>query len=169
MEDLLKLLSTNEIIAQIVNFLILLAILRIFLWKRVLALLDQRREKIASEFRKIEDSHAQVALLQAEYEAKLADIESQARKKIQEAIADGRKITDEVRKQAHEEAQAIITNAKANIQHELAQAKEELKDKIIDLTIAAAENVIEDRLTEEEDRRLVKDFLDRMDEIDDKK
>jgi len=168
MEDLLKLLSTNEIVAQIVNFLILLLILRIFLWKRVLAILEQRREKIASEFKKIEDAHAQVARRQAEYEAKFAAIEVEAEKKIQEAIAEGRKITDEVRKKAHEEAQEIIKNAKANIQHELSHAKEELKDRIIDLTIAAAESVIEDRLTEEEDRRLVKDFLNRMDEVDDK-
>jgi F-type H+-transporting ATPase subunit b len=168
MEDLLKLLSTNEIVAQIVNFLILLLILRIFLWKRVLALLEQRRERIASEFKKIEDSQVQSAKLQAEYEVRLAAIEVEAKKKIQEAIAEGRKITDEVRKKAHEESQTIINNARANIQHELSHAKEELKDRIVDLTIAAAESVIEDRLTEEEDRRLVKDFLNRMDEIDDK-
>jgi F-type H+-transporting ATPase subunit b len=169
MEDLLKLLSTNELIAQIINFLILLLLLRIFLWKRVLTLLDRRKAKIADDLKKVEDSHAQAVKLQVEYEEKLAEIESEAHKKIQEAIAQGRQITEEMRKKAHEEAQTIINNAKSNIQHELEHAKEELKDKIVDLAISAAETVIEDRLTEEEDRRLVRDFLKRMDEVDDKR
>ena len=84
-------------------------------------------------------------------------------------MAEGRTITDEIRKHAHEEAQGIIKSAKANIQHELEVAKEELKEKIVDLTIAAAGNVIQEKLTEEGDRQLVRDFLNRMDEVDDKR
>jgi len=161
-------LSANELFAQIISFLLLLALLRIFAWKKILALLDARKERIASEFKKIEESQAQTSRLKAEYETKIAYIDNEARKKIQEAIGEGRKITDEVRKHAHEEAQQIINNAKANIHHELAVAKEELKDKIIDLTIAAAGNIIQEKLTAEGDTKLVREFLDHMDEIDDK-
>lgn len=161
-------LSANELVAQIISFLILLTLLRVFAWKKILGLLDARNERIASEFAKIEQSHAQIERLKSDYEAKIAHIDNEARQKIQDALAEGRKITEEVRKHAHEEAQEIIKNAKANIQHELNVAKEELKDKIIDLTIAAAGSVIQDKLTGEGDRQLVKDFLNRMDEIDDK-
>ena len=161
-------LSANELVAQIISFLILFAFLRIFAWKKILALLDARKERIASEFKNIEDSKAAAAKLQAEYEEKLVNIEAEARQRIQEALAQGRNITDEVRKHAHEEAQEIIKNAKVNIQHELEIAKEQLKDEIIDLTIAAAGNIIQEKLTGEGDRKLVRDFLDRMDEVDDK-
>jgi len=161
-------LSANELVAQIISFLILFMLLRIFAWKRVLALLDARKERIAKQFKDLEDSQSKAAKLQAEYAAKLANIEAEARQKIQEALAQGRGITDEVRKHAHEEAQEIIKNAKANIQHELETAKEQLKDEIIDLTIAAAGNIIQEKLTGDGDRKLVRDFLDRMDEVDDK-
>jgi F0F1-type ATP synthase membrane subunit b/b' len=54
--ELLKLLSGSEIVAQIISFLVLLFILRIFLWDKVLKVLDNRRERIASEFKQIEDT-----------------------------------------------------------------------------------------------------------------
>ncbi len=162
-------LSANELVAQVISFLILFTLLRVFAWKKILALLDARKERIASGLKDIEDSKARAAKLQATYEDKLADIEAEARKKIQEAVSQGRSITDEVRKHAHEEAQEIIKNAKANIQHELEIAREELKDQIIDMTIAAAGNIIQEKLTGEGDRKLVRDFLDQMDEANDKR
>ena len=163
--ELLKLLSTNEIVAQVISFLLLLFLLRIFAWKKLLKLLDDRKNRIASEFKNIDDTKQEIAQLKADYEAKLFTIEEIARVKIEEAVASGRTITDEVRKKAHEEAQEIINNAKRDIKYELAKAKEELKDKIIDLTINATEMVIQEKLTGEDDKRLVKDFLDKVDEL----
>ena len=56
--DLLKLLTAKEIVAQIISFLLLMALLRVFAWKKLLNLLDERRARIASEFKKIEDTQA---------------------------------------------------------------------------------------------------------------
>jgi len=164
--ELLKLISANEIIAQIISFLILVFLLRLFAWKRILGLLDRRKEKIASDFNKIEETKLEIAGLKADYEKKLNTIDEAASKKIQEAMIEGRKITEEIRKKAHLEAQDIIENARDNIKHELAKAKEELKSNVIDLTIRAAESVIQEKLTEGDDRKLVEDFLNRIDEIE---
>jgi len=164
--ELLKLLNANEVVVQIINFLLLLFILRILLWKRFLKILDDRKERIAAEIKKGQDSSAEAARIKSQYESQLALIDAEARKRVQEALAEARKITEEVRKKAHEEAQEVINNAKANIKHELAFAKEELKDQIIDLTLAAAQDVIQDKLTEKQDRKIIKDFLDHLDEVE---
>ena len=74
-------------------------------------------------------------------------------------------ITDEVRKEAQLNAQLIINDARESIKYELSRAKEELKIKIVDLTIRATENVIQEKLTEEGDKKLVEQFLDKIDEI----
>ncbi|MFA6217943.1 MAG: F0F1 ATP synthase subunit B [Candidatus Omnitrophota bacterium] len=163
--ELLKLLSGSEIVAQVLSFLLLLFVLRVFAWKKILALLDQRKERIAAEFRNIEDTKLQVARIRDEYEAKLKGIEAAAKLRIQEAVVDSRKIVEDSRKKAHEEAQEIITNAQASVKYELSKAKQELKKEIVDLAIGAAENVIQERLTEAEDRKLVEDFLKRMDDV----
>ncbi len=164
--ELLKLLSTNEIVAQLISFLVLLFLLRKFAWKKILGMLDQRRDKIVSEFKRIEDARFEVTKLRGDYEAKIESIEKLAREKIQEAIDEGKKITEQSRKQAHEEAQDIIENTRASVRYELNKAKEELKDKIIELTMKATENVITEKFTEDNDKELVKDFLTKLDKAE---
>ena len=163
--ELLKLLSTNEIVAQVLAFLILVLLLRIFAWKKLLNLLDERKARIDSEFKQIEDTKKEMADTRAEYEEKLLKIEELAGIKIQEAVQQGKEITDEVKKQAHQEAQEIINNARDNIKYELAKAKEELKEQIVDLTIQATRNIVEEKLTSKQDEGIIREFLDKVDEL----
>lgn len=160
--ELLKLLSTSEIVAQIVSFLILLFALRLFAWKPILELLDKRKERIASEFKKIEGLQSELNSLKLEYEKKLGVIEDTARQKIQEAVREGKRISEEIKNSARDEADRIILDAKQNIKQELSQAKEELKEKIVELTIAATENIIQEKYTEKDDARIIADFLDKL-------
>lgn len=163
--ELLKLLSKSEIVAQVINFLLLLLFLRIFFWKRILKLLDERRQRIASEFENIDKTKAEIGKLRVDYEAKLAAIEETAQKRIQEAVAQGRIISEEARKKAQITAQEIIDNARAGMKYELAKARVELRDEIIDLTVKATEDIIREKLTEVEDRRLINDFLEGIEKI----
>jgi len=161
--ELLKLLSAPEIAAQIISFLILLFILRIFFWRRVLSLLDRRREKIASELKSSEATKLEIEQLKADYEARLNSIDLLVSERIKEAVSEGREITEEIKKKAQEEARGILEEANDSIKQELLKAKEELKAHIIDLTISATENIIGEKLTTEDDRKLVEDFLKTID------
>ena len=67
--ELLKLLSTSEIVAQILGFLLLFFLLRAFAWKRLLALLDERKARISSEFQKIEETKAALERIKTDYES----------------------------------------------------------------------------------------------------
>jgi F-type H+-transporting ATPase subunit b len=163
--DLLKLLSANEIIAQVLGFLLLLFLLRIFAWKRILGILDERKERISSEFKRIEDAKLEIERLKSEYALKMSGFDKAASVKINEAIEQAKKITEESRKKANEEAQNIINHAKEDIKYELAKSKEELKVQIIDLTVKATENLIREKMTSENDEKLVKDFLDNLDKV----
>lgn len=164
--ELLKLLSTNEIIAQIIGFLILLTLLRIFAWRKILGFLDRRKEHIALTLKEIEESKADIEKIKSEYETRLATIEQTAKEKVYEALNESKVILEDTRKNAHIQAQEIIDNAKASVKYELAKAKDELKNEIIDLTIKATENLIEEKLTAEGDRKLVKDFLEGVDKLE---
>ena len=161
--EILKLLSASEIVAQILSFLLLFFFLRVFLWKRILNLLDERRKKVSSEFQKIEDLQKEAGNLKSEYTTKLNSIEEIAKTKIQEAIDGGRKTADLIIKEADTDAQEIIQSAKADIKYEITKAREELKGQIIDLALKAAEEVIGEKLTPEGDRKLVEGFLKEMD------
>jgi len=161
--DLLKQLSTNEIFAQMIGFLILLFLLRAFAWKKFLKLLDDRRDRIASEFKKIEDTQAEIAKLRAEYDKRLSDIDETSKAKIQEAMARAKQLAEEVRESSQSQARRILEKAEESIGIELAKAKEELKNKVIDLTINTTEKIIKEKLTEEKDRKLVSEFIEEID------
>ncbi|MDP3804494.1 MAG: F0F1 ATP synthase subunit B [Candidatus Omnitrophota bacterium] len=160
--ELLKLLSANEIVAQAVCFLLLVAFLRVFVWKRFLKILDDRHERIASEFRDIENAKAAVEKLRIAYDERLAGIEEEARAKIRDAIIDGKMAAEEVRQKAQADAQIFFEKTRENIKIEIARAEEKLKNKIVDLTIEVAEKVIGERLSEAGDRKLVEKFINEL-------
>jgi len=159
-------LSANEVFAQIINFLILLFLLRIFLWKRILKLLDDRRERISSEFKKIEDAKREVEGLKSSYQAELSNIGETTRQKIGEAVEEGKKIAEGIRKEAEGQAQKIMDSARQDIKYEMAKAKEEIKGQIVDLTIKATESLIGEKLNATGDKKLVEDFLSQVDKIE---
>ena len=160
--ELLKMLSTSEIFAQVLSFFLLLFLLKKFAWKKILGLLDQRKEKIRSEFEEIEESKFEISRLKADYESKMAVIQEQAEVKIKEAIEDGRKINAQMRKQAHEDAQDIIIDARKQVKYEVSKAQEQLKERIVDIALGAARSVIQEKLTEDGDRKIVENFIKEM-------
>ncbi len=160
--ELLKLLSASEIVAQLVCFLLALVILRVFLWKKFLKILDDRSQRIASELKEIETARSDVEVMRKGYESRLAAIDETSRARIQDAIKEGRRIADEIRKNAQIDAEKMVDNAKGSIKAELARAKEELKDTMVDLTVRVAEQVVQEKLSDVEDRKIVERFLKEM-------
>jgi F-type H+-transporting ATPase subunit b len=136
--------------------------MRIFVWKKLLGLLDRRKETIASEFKRIEDTKLAAAKLQEELETRLKSIDELSKSRIDDALREGEKLAVEIKKQAHQEAQKIIEDARNYTKYELSKVKESLKDEIIDLVIKATEDVIEEKITEDGDRKIVESFLNRI-------
>jgi len=159
-------LSGSEILAQILSFFLLLFLLRIFAWKKILGLLDQRKEKISSEFAGIEETKRQIAQLKSDYESKIANIASLAQTKIDEAAQEAKLASVQIRKKAHEEAQDIITDARQQVKHEVSKVQEQLKEKIVDIALGAARSVIQEKLTEDGDRKIVEDFIREVQEAE---
>lgn len=152
-------LSANEVFAQIVSFFIILFLLKIFAWKKILGALDQRKEKISAELGAIENSKLEIVKLKADYESKISAIADAAQAKINQAIEESKKINEQMRKKAHEEAQDIIIDARNQVKYEVTKVQEQLKEKIVDIALGAAKSVIQERLTEEDDRKIVENFI----------
>jgi F-type H+-transporting ATPase subunit b len=157
--ELFKLLSGSEITAQIISFLILLILLRAFVWKRFLGILDARKERIALELKQIEATRSDIEKLRLDYSDKLKNIEDAVRIKTHEAILEGRKVADSIRNKAEEESEKILVNAKENIRIEIAKAKEELKDQIVEVSIDVAGKILEEKLSGDDERRLAEEFV----------
>lgn len=163
--EILKLLAFNEVVAQTISFLILLIILRAFLWKRVLKTLDDRKERIASEFKTIEDGKKDIERIKADYENRIGAIEETAKERIREAVGEGNKIVEDLKKKAQSDAQRILDQAKADIKDEVKKAREGLRGEVVGLALKATERIVEEKLAKETDKKLVEDFLKKIDEV----
>lgn len=159
-------LDFQQIITQAAGFLVLLVLLKLFFWRPMLSLLDERKERIATQFKDLEQAKTDVSALKADYEKRLSVIEETSRLRINEAILEGQRVNQEIRDQAHQEAQRIIKDAREYINEEFSKAKEDLKNRTAALAVEAAGRIIEAHITEKDSRRIVQDFLDNLKEKD---
>jgi F-type H+-transporting ATPase subunit b len=169
LQSLLKTLSdpkVHEVLAQIVTqiiaFLVFLWILKKFAWDRLLNLLDERKQKISSEFERITALEDKFKQLEHEYNEKIANIDTEARRIIQDAISDGRRMAREIADKARQEARQITEKAQQNIELEVAKARLQLKQDIIKMTLLATEKIIKERLDEAKHRQLISSFIDTL-------
>lgn len=151
-----------QLLTHAVGFLITLWILKRFAWGPILALMDERREKIAGEFAKIEQDKADVADLTDRYDAKLSEIDAERRARLVEAVDEGKKIAEEIKLAAQQAAREQADKAKLDLEREVAKAKVQLKNEMVAITIAAAEKVINEKLDDAKHRDLIGDFIDNL-------
>lgn len=158
-------LELGQIITQIIGFLIALFILKKFAWKPLLGILEERRSKIKSEFENLDEEKKTINALSSEYEEKLKDIEGLTRQKILEAAKEGQEMANQVKENARKEALEIMNRSREEIQRELDKAKVQLKNEMVNLSLRAAEKIIQEKLDEEKDRKLIRDFIEGLEKI----
>ena len=125
-------------------------------------MMDERREKIAGEFQKIEDDKAEVDKLAADYQGKLKDIDHERRAALADAVNEGKKVAEQIKATAHVDARKISDKAKADLVQDVAKAKVELKEDMITLTMTAAEKIIGEKLDDSKHRELIANFIDNV-------
>jgi F-type H+-transporting ATPase subunit b len=158
----MNVLDIRLILTQIIGFLLMVWILRRYAWAPVLQALEARREKIAGEFREADRVQAEAHELKSQYEQRLRGAEAEARQRIQAGVAEGQKVSAEIKAQAQAEAQQRLHRAEEEIVREREKAKEQLKEQVIRLSMRTAEKILRQRLDDPAQRKLVGEFVDEV-------
>lgn len=147
------------LIANIVNFTVLLIVLRIVAWGPITKMLDERRDKITAGLEGAVKAQEQAAesgrVIQEQLET--------ARREGQAMIAQSQEIANRIqadaRTQAQTDAAATLARARTEIQMERDTAIADLRREFADLTISAAEKVIGSSLDRPAHQRLIDEAL----------
>jgi len=127
---------------QAANFLILVWLLRRFLFKPVSAIVARRREEIARGMAQVSAEKQKALNLQRDLQAQRAGIEAERQKAIEEQgaqlAAERRKMIDEARA----EAEKIRNHAATQLIEERAAATQELFSRTIELAVSFAERLL---------------------------
>jgi F-type H+-transporting ATPase subunit b len=152
-------INLPQLIAQIANFFILLVLLRLTLYKPVLGMLDQRRQRIAEGLNAAESARAEAAEAQVNIQAQI----DTARREGQEIVAQAQQVAARIQADAREQStrdrEQSLERARAEIELERDRAIAELRREFADVTVSAAERVINQSLDGQAHRRIIEETL----------
>jgi len=130
------------LVFQIVNFLILMLLLNIFLYKPVRKILTERDAEIAAAKEKTTAVDREVQEKMALYEAKLRQVKVKANEEKGLAIKESRKVEADIISKARKEAAASVSLIQNRIAGEAESARKTLKEQAQSLSLEICEKVL---------------------------
>ncbi len=100
------------LVSQLVNFTLLVVLLYLLLYKPVLRMLHERKERIARSMADVDAAREAAAKAQQEYDRKVAEAQRKAQEIIAQAAQTGEKVGAEIEADAQREAEAIRQKAR---------------------------------------------------------
>jgi len=153
-------INLPTLIAQIVNFAILFGLLYLVAYKPIMRMLDERSRRIKESMEQTEAIKEQAARAEEEAKKRIETAAKEGQQIIARAVRTAEEIRQKAQQEAKPEAEAIIAKARLEIQRERDEAIAEMRRELADLTIMAAEKVIERELDREAHRQLIEKVLD---------
>ncbi|PMP81649.1 MAG: ATP synthase F0 subunit B, partial [Chloroflexus aggregans] len=135
-------INLNLFLAQLVNFLLLIFILRALLYRPVMNLLNERTKRIEESVRDAEKVREQLANAKRDYEAELAKARQEAAKIVAQAQERAKQQEAEIIAQARREAERLKEEARMQAEQERARLLSEAKSQIADLVTLTASRVL---------------------------
>jgi F-type H+-transporting ATPase subunit b len=149
-----------NLIAQIVNFGVLFVLLYLLAFKPILKMLDERARKIKESIDQTEAIKDQAARAEEESRRRIEAGIKEGQDLINRATRAGDEVRQQAQQKAQEEAQALVGRARGEIQRERDEAVGALRREFAELTIMAAEKVIDRSLDKQAHRDVIDKVLD---------
>ena len=146
----------------IVTFLIVLFILKWKAWGPLMSALDKREDDIKNALSAADRAKEDAEKASQDYEKLVQKAHIEGQQIISDSKAAGEKVKNDIESVARENAEKMIGKAKTQIEAESQKALQEIKSSVVDLSIEAAEKIIEKNLDSEDNRKLVEKTLDSM-------
>ena len=153
-------INLASLVAFIINFVILLALLTLVLYKPVTRMLDQRSAKIKESMEEAERIRERTARAEEEIKAQLEVARKEGQAIVAQASQIGERIKEEARQEARQEAESLIGKARLEIDKEREESIHQLRQEFVDLAILAAEKVINESLDKKAHQRIIEEVLE---------
>ena len=152
-----------SLIVYLVNFILLVVILYFVAYKRILALLDSRSERIKNSLDEAEKARLESDKIQEELKNEIA----KARNDAQNLLDDARKIAEQYKEdqkqKATEEIQQFMSESREQLSREKQKLYLEIKEHFSQLVILATEKILHRTLENEDHNKLIDEVLQNTD------
>jgi F-type H+-transporting ATPase subunit b len=148
------------VLVSIVNFLVILYLLRRYLWGRILTVLANRAEKIREGLAMAEAAKVERERMKAEVERLLADARREAQAIAERMTKAAEAAAADIRTQAKAEADRIRERGREDATQLHDQALAQLRSELAGMVVLAASRVLGRELDPEKHRALIEQSLD---------
>jgi len=146
-------------LANFVNFLIILWVLKKFAFGPIQKGIDKRRARIADGLKKAEEADEKLAMMKQKKEDVLAEAHKGAQDIIETAYVEKDSIVARAAEEATKKADEIVKRGEERIEIEVFQMKKDFRKYAAELSIAGAEKIVSETLDKEKNEKLVKSIL----------
>jgi len=150
------------LIAQILNFVVLLVILAKFAYKPLIKAMDDRHNRIINDLDSAEQARVDAEALKEKYAEQLAAARQEATEIVDKANKIGQNLHDELVEQARVEKEAMMANAKERIEQDKQQALLDIRTEVIKLSTLIASKIVNQKLNSAEDQAMVAKTADKV-------
>lgn len=155
-------LDLGKTISMIGMFLFLFPALNYFYFKPLGDAIHGRTTNLEATFKEAEDLRAEMTTMRSEYEQRLVQTEASAREQIQAQIKEAQTLRDTLRAEAVQQAESLKKKAIEEIEQEKQKILTDLRIHVVNLTLTATEKLVGQSVDSETNRRLVEEFIDKV-------
>lgn len=153
-------INMPTLLAQVINFVILFGLLYLVAYKPIMRMLDERSRKVKESMEQTDFIKEQAAHAEEEAEKRIEAASREGQELVTRAVRTGEEMRQQAQQEARQDAEALIARARTAIQREQDDAIGELRKEFADLTILAAEKVIDRSLDKEAHRQIIDKVLE---------
>jgi F-type H+-transporting ATPase subunit b len=147
------------VLVSIVNFLVLLYVLRTFMWGPISRTLDSRAAKIREGLQMAEDAKAERQRMQVEVERLLGEARREAATLAEKTMASAEAAAGELRAQARAEADRIREKGRTDAQALHDQVLTQLRGEVASMVVLAASRILGREISPDQHRALIEQSL----------
>ena len=156
------------VIAQVINFLVLVWLLKKFLYKPILNAIDEREKKIATQIKDADDKKAAAIKEQDGFKKKNEDFDQQKKVLMDKVVADTNAEKDKLLEAAKNDANTLRSNleksAKENQENQNTAIAQKTQKQVFDITRKALTDIASISLEEQSANTFIKRLNESKDE-----
>lgn len=152
-------ISPFGIVAYTINFVVLVVLLRLFLYKPVSEMLTRRRERISEGLVAAERVAQEAALQRIEFEKELARAREVSQTEARKAAEVNEKMRQDILQMAKKEAEEIKAKAKEEAELQKQQVVADLQKLASELAMQMTRKIVSEGIDDSTQHKLVDQFL----------
>lgn len=151
-----------KILFMLINLFLIYLILKRFLYKPVKKMFEMREQEVTETYQKADAAQAGAHQLKDQYEKKLSGAKTEAEEIVRSATKRAQLRSESMIGEAKDTVSNMMARAEEQIASEKKKAVNEIKDKIADIALMAASNVLEKEMDMKDHSKLIDEFIDKV-------